>query len=159
MHQNGTQLLVQPCRASFKANERFRLYYCPAERNFKDSEYLGIYDDKSVRLIGRISKVVTAKVDANSGKVLLADGYRNSIADDEETRIRGAAEEAKIRGWDLSRDHKFFLCDSLHETDFAKRSKHGLRNHRYICLKEILQRNPPSDVVELANQLRNETWE
>jgi macrodomain Ter protein organizer (MatP/YcbG family) len=62
-------LFVPPCRESFNANQKYRLYYCPTSRSLRNAKYLGIYKDRSVRLIGQIVKVVVCTVDTKSRAV------------------------------------------------------------------------------------------
>ena len=112
-------LFVPPCGQSFEANERFRLYYCPATWSRRKAKYLGIYAQKTVRGIGHISNIVVPEIDLASGTVaVVGDGA--ILTQGEKERLLGAADEAKMRGWDLSTGHRFFLCDSFQETDYRK---------------------------------------
>jgi hypothetical protein len=152
-------LFVPPCGESFYANQKYRLYYCPTSRSLRNAKYLGIYKDRSVRLIGQIAKVVACNVDTDSRTIQVADGRKNSLTQEEKSRILVATEEARIRKWNLSADHQFILCDALYDTDFRKDSKWGIYNRRYFDLEKVLKAKPPADVKDLANLLRSHTWE
>jgi len=152
-------LFVPPCGESFIANQKYRLYYCPTSRSLRNAKYLGIYKARSVRLIGQIAKVVACTVDTVSRTVQITDGHKNPLTRDEKARILEATEEARIRNWNLSTDHQFFLCDALYDTDFRKGSKWGIYNRRYFDLEKVLKAKPPADVKDIANLLRNHTWE
>jgi hypothetical protein len=151
-------LFVPPCGQSFKANERFRLYYCPAAWSRRKAKYLGIYAQKTVRAIGVIAKVVACTVDVDGGTVSVPDG-QDSVAPDEKQRILGATEEARMRGWYVATGHKFYLCDRLQETNFRKTSRGGIMGHRYFDLEEVLETTVSQDVSVLAASLRLRTWE
>lgn len=151
-------LFVPPCGQSFEANERFRLYYCPATWSRRNAKYLGIYAQKTVRAIGQIVKSVVCAVDLDAGTVTAADGQA-PLTTEEQERILGATKEARARDWDLTSGHRFHLCDTLQSTDFRKTSPGGIRGHRYFDLDEILGGKLPQDLGALAAMLRQHQWE
>lgn len=151
-------LFVPPCGLSFEANEQFRLYYCSASWSRRKAKYLGIYAQKTVRAIGQITKVVACSVDIQAETVTAAD-KRDILTQDEQSRILESTKEARIRDWDLTTGHKFYLCDTLHETDFHKTSRGGIMGHRYFDLQDILGNKIPPDLDALAASLRQHTWE
>ena len=150
------RMFTPPCGQSFDDNLEYSLYYCPVSWNRRSSQYLGIYAFKSVRLIGKISKIITCDLDIERGTVELKD----EINDDEKERILDAARSAYTkRGWDISRDYKFFLCDEMVDTDFQKTSPGGIQGHRYFDLGEILELKELPRIQTLAEFLKNKTWE
>ncbi len=135
----------------------FRLYYCPAARRHRDAEYLGVYANKTVRSIGYIAKIVACRIKVKTRTVSVVEGP--VITDDERDRILGATEEAKAREWDLTEDHKFYLCDTMEETDFRKVSPTGIRRSRYFDLGQILHVTVlPDELSMLATMLRDHEW-
>jgi hypothetical protein len=151
-------LFVPPAGRSFRINEEFRLYWCPAAWNRRKAKYLGVYNERLVRAIGRIKKVVACDVDLAARKVtVLADG--ETPTPDEEERIIGAAQKAQQRGWDITTGHKFYLCDQMQETAFRKTSPGGIWGHRYFDLETVLGGQIPNGLGELAGRLRGCTWE
>lgn len=150
-------LFVPPCSRSFAENVKYRLYYCPAAWTRRNAQYLGIYKNRSVRFIGQIGRVISCDVDLTSGKVSATDADE-TLSLDEQNRILGAAKDAQGHGWDLSKGHKFYLCDALEETDFSKRSSGGIMGHRYFDLAEVLGSDVPKDLAELAKLLRGCNW-
>lgn len=152
-------MFVPPCRLSFGDNVRYRLYYSPRSRNRRKSQFLGIYADKSVRRIGRITKIVPCRIDIEQDKVVPLSSYKGEISEEENDRILGATEAAKERGWDISDSHNFYLCDEMFETDFKKISSGGIPSHRYFDLGKVLDLNElPSDVQEIGARLKCRTW-
>jgi hypothetical protein len=151
-------LFVPPCALSFEANERFRLYYCPATWSRRKAKYLGIYAQKTVRAIGQIVKSVVCAIDLTAGTVTAADGQA-TLTSEQQARILEATKEARARDWDLTTGHRFYLCDTVEPTDFRKASRGGIMGHRYFDLDEILGDEPPRDLGALAAMLRQHQWE
>jgi hypothetical protein len=156
-------LLVRACAESIADCRQFALYYDWANHKHRNVQYIGLYAEKSVRLIGRIAKVVACTVDVDAHTVAVVGG-QDTPTQDEQHRIIGAtkAAEKRIRpdepGWRLTKDHQFFLCDSLEESDFRKTSPGGLWSKRYFDLEVVLGRPIPSSVTELARILRKHEW-
>lgn len=151
-------MFVPPCSQSFADNVQFRLYYCPAAWNRRRTAYLGLYWDKAVRNVGRIAKVVACDIDLGAGTVAVEDPGDNLTAG-ERQRIVGATREAAPR-WDISRGHRFFLCDVFEETECRKASRGGIQGHRYIDLADLLGRGRiPADLRDLATALRGRAWQ
>jgi hypothetical protein len=151
-------MFAPPCSQSFKDNIELRLYYCPASWSRRKAAYLGIYYDKSVRAIARIAKVVACSVDVHVGSVSLQDA-NGSLTREEQHRIVEATRRARSRSWDLTSDHKFYLCDELAETDFRKASPGGIQGHRYFDLEEVLGSRIAPTLLDLAAGLRGRTWQ
>ncbi len=152
-------LFVPPCGQSFHDNEELRLYYCPATWNRRNARYLGVYKDKRVRALGRIAKVVACDIDVQAGTVKPVADAMGTLTRDEERRIIAAASRAQSYGWDLSTGHKFYLCDGMEETAFRKTSAGGIMGHRYFDLETVLGGKLPDTLGELAERLRQQTWQ
>ena len=150
------RMFTPPCGQSFDDNRDYSLYYCPVSWNRRSSQYLGIYAYKSVRLIGKIKKTVICDIDIERRTV----ESENVINDDERNRIVEAARAACTkRGWDITREHKFFLCDGMVETDFQKTSPGGIQGHRYFDLGDRLGLKELPCIKKLGELMKNKTWE
>jgi hypothetical protein len=152
-------LFVPPCGQSFEDNEEFCLYYCPLPWNRRNARYLGVYKDKRVRSIGRITKVVACNVDLTAGRVTAVPNGTDTLTQDEERRIIAATQKGQSRGWDLTSGYKFFLCDAMEETAFRKTSPGGIMGHRYFDLEAVLGGKIQLNLGELAERLRHHIWE
>ena len=150
------RMFTPPCGQSFDDNREYRLYYYPVYWNRRASQYLGIYKEKSVRLIGQIKKTVICNINIEQSKVETKD----EIDDEERERILAAARSAHDkRGWDITNDHRFFLCDEVVETDFRKVSPYGIQGHRYFDLGEELKLKELPSTAELGKLLKDRTWQ
>ena len=148
-------LMVVPCVRSIDVSLSNHLYYCPTYYTHRqNARYLGIYAGKSIRGIGEIKKRVECTVDLKAGKVITDD-----LEQDEKRRILGAAKAAKNRGWDISHDRRFYICDEIVPTDFKKKSAYGIQGHRYLDLRTYLGDGDLPTVKEIANRLKNESWD
>jgi hypothetical protein len=150
-------LFVPPCGLSHEINQLLKLYYCPERRAIRNAGYLGIYKDRAVRAIGRIAKVVRCRVDIGSKSVIVLDANQK-LTLDEQKRIVEAAIEAKERNWDITSGHKFYLCDSMEDTEFAKNSSYGIRGHRMFNLDSLLGGSVPKNLKGIADSLRKAHW-
>jgi hypothetical protein len=83
---------------------------------------------------------------------------QEKLTSDEKGRILGAAREAETHKWNITTGHKFYLFDSLEETDFRKTSSGGIWGHRYFDIEEVLGTDVPSDLKSLAAMLRQHPW-
>lgn len=153
---DGFRMFAPPCKASFEENMNYRLYYNSATTFFRGSQYLGVYDRKAVRAIGHIARRVVCDVDLENGTVEVQSG--EPLSEDEERRVIATVESSRRRGWDLTRNHQWFLCDDWAETNFRKTSKGGIRRQRYFDLRKIFG-EPIPDMKTVAARLREEVWE
>ncbi len=150
-------LFVPPCGLSIEINRKLQLYYCPESWSRRNSRYLGLYAKRVVQAIGRIAKVVRCTVNLKTRSVNVVEG-KEKLSLDERNRILEAALEGQKREWNLTSGHKFYLCDSMEETDFRKPSSGGIWGHRYFDLKEVLGGKLPGDLKGIAAALRGREW-
>lgn len=148
-------LMVVPCGISFLVNRRNHLYYCPTHYPHRqNARYLGIYTKKSIQGIGEIKKCVECTVDLKTKRVI-ADGLTQA----EEQQILKAVPEALDVGHNIENGCKFYICDKIVETDFKKTSAGGLQKHRYLDLGPYFSDGVLPGVEEIADRLRNESWD
>ena len=148
-------MMMVPCGRSIDVSLSNHLYYCPTYYTHRqNARYLGICAGKSIRGIGEIKKRVECTVDLKAGKVMTDD-----LEQDEKRRILGAAQAAKNRGWDISHDRRFYICDKIVPTDFKKKSAYGIQGHRYLDLRTYFGDGDLPTVEEIANRLKNTSWD
>jgi hypothetical protein len=151
------KLFVPPCRHSRADNEEFHLYYCPADRPVRKAKYLGIYADRCIWAIGRISKILVCSVDLSTRSVAVI-GSKTSLTEKEQSRILGATERATDHKWNIALGHRFYLCDEWEPTEFRKSTHGGIMGHRLIDLREVLGTSIPKNTGEIAKDLQGRTW-
>jgi hypothetical protein len=149
-------LFVPPCGRSHQIVTRQKLYFCPSSWSRRKARYLGVYYNKAVRHIGRISKVVECEM---KDEIVISETV--PLSNDEHNRIVAASREHQTSGdvGDLRSGHQFFLCDDMRETMFEKSSPGGIPGHRYFDLRQYFSGNLPLQLQEIGDHLRSKQWE
>ena len=144
-----------------KDNIEHRAYATYASRGFRSHKYIGLYWEKSVRQIGRITAVVTVQRD-NPGQWTMKPVIPGVLSEESMRRIQVLEGAHKIgsfyRNSDFSIPHNVFLVDEFIETDFNKTSKYPIQSVKYFNLSEVLE-HVPETTTELGIELREKSWE
>lgn len=143
-------LRAVPCGNTHELNVACDLYYMPASRGYRSHQYVGVYYDKSIRYIGKLTHDV--EVERPDGTL---EGEDEDLNEGERERIHEAMDQRGVQ-----QGHRFFLVDEFYPTDFSKESKHGMRSAQYFSLREHLDVDGdlPS-TEEIAERLKEKTWE
>lgn len=132
------------------------IYYDNAERGFRPHDYLGLYDKKSVRAIGKVCARITA-VKTKDGMEYNAEF--GEITEERKEKIIKAIEDGKIRGYDLSSSpHRYFFVEKFYETDFKKITPKSSMGTRIFDLSQVLGLNKIPDTEKIAELLKEKTW-
>jgi hypothetical protein len=154
--KSDADFLVVGCSQSLQENIEFRLYYTPY-RSHRPAKYIGFYDNKAVRAIGVLEKVV--HVERTESGLHAVEG--GALTQEQQTRIDGSMDSASKRGWDITHGHFFFLAGAVELTLFQKQTKYPLWSRRYFDLREVLALDASVKLPELsslAQALRSRTW-
>jgi len=149
------------CGKSKVLNRKYNFYFDPLNRSFQPHQYLGIYYERCVHLIGEIKVVVHAEM--IEGKLVIQNilqGKRNDLTAELEANLEKGMKEYIKDGWDIATGVKFFICKELFETSFKKETKYGIFSSRYFDLREreYLDSKGLPKVSELANELKSKVW-
>ena len=141
---------------TFAFNTKNNIYYNPADRGFRAHDYIGLYNNKSIRAIGKICAVITA-VKAEAGMEYQAE--RGDLTEERKNRIRLAIKEEFARGYNLeTTKHRYFFVDKFYDTDFKKISLRAPMGSRIFDLTQILGTDALPDTEEIANKLQAHEW-
>jgi hypothetical protein len=147
---------MQLSGGTFDFDISHNVYFDKAERGFRAHDILGLYKDKSVRAIGKITARITA-VENEEGMNYKVE-YGN-LTDDRKRIIEEAIIDARSKGIDIgSIEHRYFFVDKFYETDFKKITPRAPMGTRIFDLTEILEIEKIPEVEELANILKEKTW-
>lgn len=154
-------MLGVPVADSFEYNVEFDLY--AGEKN--EYGYLGLYKDKSIRAVGKVTKVVTVE-EVNGELKIYGD-----VTDDEKNRLYKYKEKyenkkrtklnepnytfAKAPRKVLPR--KVFFVDKFYETDYRNIGTTGVIGSKKFELTEILS-PMPATTKEIADELRGRAF-
>jgi len=146
---------------SFDENIAHGIYYAPMSRNYSKHGYIGLYRDKSIRAIGKLTKVVQADYDFQKNKFIkLISIEGNSLTKEEESKLVQIMDSAKnTNGWDIYFDHQFFFVDQFHKTDYKKVTKYPIQRTKFFNLDEVLNCKELPNTKEIADELNSLSWE
>jgi hypothetical protein len=145
----ASTMLAFAAGKSFSENLKYNIYYDPAYRNHAlPFDYIGLYKDGEIRLVGKVSKIVYC--DYKNGELFATyDDDLSHLTKDEYTRIKGIIEETKY--YDLTEDTKFFLVDQFYETHLICDTV--IRGKQYFWLDEYNGFKPGMNAQDLAELL------
>lgn len=153
------QLRMQLTGTTFDFNIGNNVYYDNADRGFRPHDYLGLYKQKSVRAIGKISARITA-VETETG-IKYASEF-GELTEERKQMIEKAIKDAESYGYDLRTvEHRYFFVEQFYETDFKKITPGGSMGTKFFDLSEILnipEINKMPDTEKIAELLKDKTW-
>lgn len=150
-------LRMQLAGTTFDFNKENNVYYHDADRGFRPHDYLGLYKEKSLRLIGKVCAIIAAV--EKEGRIEY-DVDLGDLTEERKEMIGKAMDDGFSYGYDLkSIKHRYFFVDKFYETDFRKTSKGGSMGTRIFDLTEVLGTEDLPGVDEIAKELRSKTWE
>jgi hypothetical protein len=150
-------MLVFTANRTQKENLKYDIYYDPVTRSHNiPFKYIGLYADKNIFAIGKVSKVVAC--DYEDGKLVKTGEYDlKLLTGDEYDRIKLIIENTPY--YDIKHGIKFFLVDKFYEIDFAKVSDYPIRAKKYFWLDEIEGFRPGMSTIEIAKLIDGKEWE
>ena len=148
------RMRVQLAGTTYDFNIRENLYYDNIDRGFSAHDYLGLYKEKSVRAIGKITAIITA-ITTDTG-IEYKDELGN-LNDERQQKIGRAIEDAKNYGYVLEANRYFFV-DKFYETDFKKITPRAPMGPRIFDLTQILETEQLPEPQEIAEKLATKTW-
>lgn len=152
---------MQLAGTTFDFNMKSNVYYDKVNRGFRTHQYLGLYKNKSVRAIGKISAIICA-VGEKDGSLKFT-GEMGEVTEARKESIKAAMEDASKYGYDLRcYEHRYFFVHKFYETDYRKVSYGGSMGSRIFDLEEILNFNsdePLPDTALIAEALKHHHWE
>ncbi|MCL1880933.1 MAG: hypothetical protein FWF76_02010 [Oscillospiraceae bacterium] len=151
------RMRVQLAGTTLAINKKLNVYYDNVERGFSGHQYLGLYNQKSVRAVGKIYAIAVAAL--VKGKLDVEEEV-GTITSDMEGIIRAAIEDAKNYGYSIHNGHRYFFIEKFYETDFKKTSKGAPMGSRMFDLCEVLDTEElPKKTEEIAELLKSKNWQ
>jgi len=151
------RMRVLSCGWTLGENFQYNIYYAPVYRGYSAHSYIGIYANKSVRGVGKISNIVTAELDSKN-QLNIIESTKEPTEQQKQNIIEVIAEAKKNNNWDIGTGHKFFCVEKFYETDYKKIAPYPLRGTKFFNLKERLNLNKLPKTEEIAEKLREIEW-
>lgn len=149
------------CGKSINQNIRYGVYYNRVGRNYADHTYLGLYDNKAVRAVGKVLKVFSADI-GQKDIMELVDTLKGAPPTADELALVTEVMNDAIDnpGYNIQTGHRFYLVDRFYPTEFTKDSKYPLMHTQYFDLREYLSLPggvlPSTEII--ATQLKGKKW-
>lgn len=156
MPRSNNVLRAMACGQSYDLNVKHQVYFDLASRGYSDFKFLGIYKWKSVRHMGLVENMIEADWDEINGLIL--KNFKFPVTKEQELKLIEAIKESINEGWEVAKDHRFFLLSDFTNTDFKKTSPGGIFRVRFFNLENVLD-NVPDDIKMIAELLKTKTWE
>lgn len=150
-------LRVKSAGITYSFNTAEGVFYDPADRGFREHDYLGLYQDKAVRYIGKITAQILA---VEKDGELTYQAEKGELTNELKEKIKKAIEDAAQYGWyDLKYvKHRYFFVDHFYNTEYKKISKGASRGTRYFDLEEVLNMKQMPATSRIAELLASRTW-
>lgn len=147
---------MQLSGTTFNFNVSECVYYEKADRNFRAHDYLGLYTNKSIRAIGKITAMIIAIPTENGLDCISEQG---EITEEHKRKIINAIKDSEQYGYDLKTvRHRYFFVDKFYITDFKKSTLRAPMGSRVFDLTQVLDTIELPDIKEIADILKNKTW-
>ena len=140
-------MLAVPVSETYNFNTKLNIYFSASKKNIH--EYIGLYEKKSIRAVGKIVKVID--VEKVNEKILI----KNEVTPEEERKVleyKKLCEEANVS---MKTPGKIYFVDKFYPTDYKNTGTMGIMNSKKISLKKLL----PTTTSEIAAQLNGQTWQ
>lgn len=151
------QMVAVPCGRTWERCFKFRNYVNSMHRHFrKNTKYIGIYNDKKIKYIGRISDKVKVK---NSSEFLDYDTEKPTT---DINIINKAKEIMDNFPKDKSFDRNYYFFDEMYEVNIDKSSKGGMQSIKYFdLLKDFgeIKKDSFESFEQLCNILKGRSFE
>jgi len=146
---------------SFTHNMKHNIYYDAESRGYAAHQYLGLYNNKSVRAIGKLTKVVLANVDMETKQFTKIESRKGELpTEQEKQQILAIMDKARIEnGWNVFNNHQFFIVDEFIPTNFKKITKYPIQRTKFFDLGSELGLDELPNCLEIAELLKERTWE
>lgn len=145
---------IVPCGQTIGLNAKWGIYFQPTDRGYSDHEFIGVYQNKAVRYVGKVLCIFDYIATDSEPNGMVIGGECDS---DCRRRIEGMVRDAKVNpGWDISSGYRFFCVERFWPTDFKKTSSGGIQGARFYDVSPFVAETKSAEL--LAKALRQQTW-
>lgn len=152
-------MMMQLAGTTIDFNLKEGLYYKAADKSFRAHDYVGLYNQKSIRAIGKIKAIVNA---IETGEGVKFEAKRGEVTDEIEEKIKRAIKDGENYGYNLHTvEHTYFIVDKFCVTDYRKISKYppmGPRKFELASILNIADENSMPNLEDIAKLLKKESW-
>lgn len=156
------KIRMRACGETLDNNVKYGIYYDGEKHSYNGFKYLGLYNDKAVRYIGKIDKIIQSNPVEDKLILTCVENYskkgNTKVTPEEESNILEMIELSPYKDAFSKYAHNFFLVDKFVETKYQKTSPGGLFTYlRNIDIREFkLDKN--ASVETIADELNGKEW-
>ena len=143
----------------FNIKEENRIYYDKAGGKYSGFRYIGLYNNKSVKFVGKVVMVVEARLQNQEIQYELKYSKIGKIDETILKRIKNAMENQAQLYDNTDIPHYYYLVDKFYPIEnFIKKSNRALYGKKKFFVSD-LGLNPNAEVEEIAEKMKNRYWE
>ncbi len=143
----------------FNVKPENSIYYDKAGSKYTGFRYLGLYNDKQVKYLGKIQFIAQAY--KKEGEIYIDCLYPRTHKSDEtiKERVEKAMENQALLYDNTEIPHYYYLVDKFYPIEnFRKGSNYALYGKKKFYLNQFGLK-PNASVEEIAEKMRNKRWE
>lgn len=150
-----------PTNNTLERNFKYNLYYAPRIRNYRPHQYIGLYKEKAIRGIGKVSCIIDIKFNHDTQELDIINTLQGHLTPQQKQDIIDVIKEVlETEGKDLGiGDQRFFLVNQFIPCNFRKITRGGQQGTRYFDLTQFIETFTDEMLIEeIAQQLNQATW-
>lgn len=152
-------IMVRLAGSTLDANVKYNVYYDKASNKHTGFRYLGLYNDKQVKYIGKITHIVKANFENNKYQTELLYPHEQNIDNEILEKVKKVMEHQNNLYGNINVEHCYYIVDKFYPIEnFRKRENGALYGKKKFFLNQMnLQANSPVEAI--AEKLKNKNWE
>jgi hypothetical protein len=148
-----------PVGETLDENMKYNIYYDPSSHGYQNHSYIGLYNAKTIKGIGKIICIADIYYDKAADKIDVLATHVGTLTDENKQTIKKVIAHAYMEyGYELHKDHRFFIVDKFYETDFKKVSSGGMRGKQFFDISTLKGYRKGMATQEIAELLKGEIW-
>lgn len=140
---------MQLSNATFEYNFVHNMYWVRSSVNFRSTDYIGLYRNKSMCAIGKISSIIIFSPDDDEKFAV----QKGKLAEEQKALIFDAAAK-----YSITEPHRIYFVEKYFQTDFRKITQGAPMGGRVFDLTQILGTTELPNTEKIAEQLKKKTW-
>lgn len=142
-------LRMQLSNATFEYNFVHNMYWVRSSVNFRSTDYIGLYRNKCMCAIGKISSIIIFSPDDDEKFA----GQKGKLTEEQKALIFDAAAK-----YSITEPHRIYFVEKYFQTDFRKITQGAPMGGRVFDLTQILGTTELPNTEKIAEQLKKKTW-
>ena len=139
---------MQLSNATFEYNFVHNMYWVRSSVNFRSTDYIGLYRNKSMCAIGKISSIIIFSPDDERFAI-----QKGKLTEEQIALIFDAAAK-----YSITEPHRIYFVEKYFQTDFRKITQGAPMGGRFFDLTQILGTTELPNTEKIAEQLKKKTW-